>query len=254
MNQLLLLSCTLVMAIVKMSNGFVSITTICRSQTTMQKSKHYYSIPPSTPPSTPPTVPAMIERTFVMACMSASSGYVDELKMFIVAIKAGFLKGWSISQMNMELSQVPTQSANRPLMEEEIELRTVWMSIVYLTLFHQATCKFGGDAHSAVSPELRSKFNTFTYDVCNAHKQGLSLQTLKLTELFRRDDSDSDSNSGSSSTLEEPKSPLEEAVLSQCMRVAFLTLDVMKDEEGFGKKNNLGPPGVGPPGGDLYLQ
>ena len=83
---------------------------------------------------TPPLIAEMLEKTFVDACMQLSSGYVDVLKLFIVAGKAAYERGLTIPQVQLEISQCKTQTAGRPLMQEEIDLRTVWLSLVYLTL------------------------------------------------------------------------------------------------------------------------
>ena len=57
------------------------------------------------------------------------------------------------------------------------------------------------------------------YDVVNAHKQGFTLQTLKLEELARSDPED------------KPRTQLETAILSQCMRLVMLTLTVLEEEK-----------------------
>ena len=140
--------------------------------------------PPPKPSLTAPMVAEMVETTFVNACMQLSSGYVDVLKLFIVAAKAGYELGLTIPQLQLELSSCKSQSAGRPLLAEEVELRSVWISLVYLTLERVSHLK-NSSLGDTVDPSIRQKFYTFVYDVVNAQKQGYTLQTLKLENLVR---------------------------------------------------------------------
>ena len=76
----------------------------------------------------------MIEVSFVNEVMQLSQGYVDVLKLFIVAVQSGYSPEIPPTKLQKIVDQCPVQSANRPLMPEEIELRKTWMHIVYLVL------------------------------------------------------------------------------------------------------------------------
>lgn len=182
-------------------------------------------------------VAEMLETTFVNACMQLSSGYVDVLKLFIAAAKGGYEIGLTIPQLQLELTSCKSQTAGRPLMGEEVELRTVWISLVYLTLERVNHIK-SSSLGDTVDPSIRQKFYTFVYDVVNAKKQGYDLQTLKLEQLVR---SDGDVQSEEDKGKTEQEKAVENAILSQSMRLVFLTLTVL-DEEALAKGEEGGNP------------
>jgi len=71
-----------------------------------------------------------------------------------------------------------------------------------------------------VPEDVRRKFGTFVYDVANARAGGFSLEALKLEDMLRRQGTDATELSA-----------VEKAVLSQSMRVVFLTLAVRDEAE-----------------------
>ncbi|GMH86058.1 hypothetical protein TrVE_jg4419 [Triparma verrucosa] len=178
----------------------------------------------------------MLEKTFVDACMQLSSGYVDVLKLFIVAGKAAYERGLTIPQVQLEISQCKTQTAGRPLMQEEIDLRTVWLSLLYLTL-ERVEHRKGSSVGETVGPDLRQKFYTFVYDVVNAKKQGYTLQTLKLEQMMRNSEGEPSEIAEKTSALAPQQRQMEEAILSQSMRLVFLTLTVLDETSEFEKKD-----------------
>ena len=128
--------------------------------------------------------------------------------------------------------QVETQTANRPLAQEEVELRSLWLSLVYMTLqqVYHPTRESAKDGDAAISAEavaesvpsdIRQKFNTFVYDCVNARQGGWTLQTLKLEELVKR--------SGGDSAGPDITDPMEKAILGQSMRIVFLTQQCLDD-------------------------
>jgi len=195
-----------------------------RTFTSKQPSTLHLSSSPSSPPP-PPLTPAriatLVEVSFVNACTQLSTGYVDVLKMFIVSSKAGYTSGLTIPQLILELSQCSSKTAGRDLMHEEVDLRTVWLSLVYLTLERINHPRQNAQVELSVSSEIRGTYTTFVYDVVNAHKSGFTLQSLKLEEIMKRE-------------VDAPqRTEIEEAILSQSMRLIFLTLEVLKEEEEF---------------------
>lgn len=179
--------------------------------------------------TTPNGIAALLEVSFVQACMQLSSGYVDTLKLFIASAFTAYERGFTASALNLELGALQTQTAGRPLMQEEVELRTVWLCLVFLTLENiRHPSAAGGAVGDSVPGEIRQKFQTFVYDVVNAAKGGFTLETLKLEDLLRRSDADAAS-----------LSQMEKAILGQSMRVVFLTLAVKEEAEAAA---NLPPP------------
>ena len=128
---------------------------------------------------TPPTVAEMLEVTFVRACMDVAKGYVDTLKLFIAAAKGGYVGGTTIPALELELSMVETQTAGRPLMEEEVELRRLWICLVYLTL-QEVGIKGADEANvgSTVPQDLKDKFGVFVGNVVAAKNGGATLKQL----------------------------------------------------------------------------
>jgi hypothetical protein len=173
------------------------------------------------------TVADMLEASFVRACMDLAKGLVDTLKLFIVAAKAGFEIGSTISEVSSELEACERQTAGRPLMPEELELRHLWYCLVYQTLAFVDHPTKVADVGETVGAELREKYAPLVEGVVVAHVQGRALQSLELSEFLQPVPSDA----------------VEKAVLSQSMRLIFLTLVVLKEEgEGIPIKPAGGPP------------
>ena len=80
---------------------------------------------------TPPIIAEMIEVSFLNSCLQLSQGYVDVLKLFIVAVKAGYELFIPLSELNQLVEDCPVNSAGRDLMKEEKTLRVNWMKVVY---------------------------------------------------------------------------------------------------------------------------
>ena len=80
---------------------------------------------------TPDKVAAMIEASFVDGVMQLAQGYVDVLKLFIAAILTGYGMRMTLTDLQTAVLTCPQQSANRPLMQEEEELRRLWIQLVY---------------------------------------------------------------------------------------------------------------------------
>ena len=80
---------------------------------------------------TPSTIAEMIEVSFIQSCLQLSQGYVDVLKLFIVAVKAGYERSMPLNELHQLVQDCPVNSAGRDLMPEEKALRLEWMRMVY---------------------------------------------------------------------------------------------------------------------------
>ncbi|CAM9401753.1 unnamed protein product [Chrysoparadoxa australica] len=158
-----------------------------------------------------------IESSFIEAC--ASGDYQGGMKSFIRAIISAYESGYSVPSITLELSMHPGQSAGRPLMAEETELRQLWMTLVYLTLEKVRWPQFVEHA-ARIDPPFKAKFELFVENIVEARRRGYDLERLKLEEMMR---------GGGSGAEGEPRTPVEAAVLSQSMRVVFLTLSVTRE-------------------------
>lgn len=185
-----------------------------------------------------------LECSFVHACIQLATGIVDPLKFFIATAVAAYERGFTLSALQLELSMLTTQSAGRPLMREELDLRTVWLSLVYLALGKvQHPSEASALVGASVPADIRQKFECFVSDVVDARADGASLPSLKLEDMLRRADADELA----------ALSTMERAILGQAMRVVFLTITVLEETEAAGgskpnKGKNPDPPGPFIPG------
>jgi hypothetical protein len=76
----------------------------------------------------------MLEVTFIKACFQLATGHVDVLKLFLAAVNAAYDAKTAIPKLIQSVADCPTNTANRQLSKEELELRSNWMTISYLTL------------------------------------------------------------------------------------------------------------------------
>jgi len=84
--------------------------------------------------STEDEMAEMIEVSFVQACLQLAKGYVDVQKLFLAAVKANYDRRISLPNLVHNVQDCPARSANRDLTDEEVDVRTTSMALVYLTL------------------------------------------------------------------------------------------------------------------------
>ena len=82
------------------------------------------------------SVASMIEVSFVEGVMQLAQGYVETAKLFIAAVLTGYGMSLPVEDLIEQVKACPNQSANRPLMKEEEDLRSTWIKLVYLTANH----------------------------------------------------------------------------------------------------------------------
>lgn len=176
-----------------------------------------YTLPDTT---TPDGVAQVLEVSFVHACMQLSSGYVDVLKMFIAAAMSSYQFGFPIDVVQKALSECPNETANRPLMPEEINLRYTWCSLVYLTLLtidHPTVQKTA--VSDSIPTEIREKYGPFIDRMAKMYKMDETL-TISVEDLMKDDNS---------ITTASDLSEMDRAILLQSMRVGTLTLVVLRE-------------------------
>ena len=162
---------------------------------------------------TTPTIAELVEASFVRAVMDLRTGLVDTLKLFVSAVKAGYARGVPVPVLEDTLGTVARQTAGRPLMDEEAELRSAWISLVYLTLERKGVTSTS-DANARVAPRVREVYETAVDSILLRREIGdVKFQDLKLYELLP-----SDAGNG--------KTAIERAILSQSMKVIWVTLEV----------------------------
>jgi hypothetical protein len=125
---------------------------------------------PSTTAASPPSSPTTlaIEASFVQAASGMNgANYEFGLLEFIRATRDAYDEGIMVPALNLELSMCQQYTAGRPLQPDEIDLRTVWLSLVYLTFERvgYASNAAGTFPGQSVAADLRQKFYTFTVRV-----------------------------------------------------------------------------------------
>ncbi|CAM9289255.1 unnamed protein product, partial [Hapterophycus canaliculatus] len=142
---------------------------------------------------------SLVESTFVLA--AAGNSYQMGIKSFISTIKEAYERGYTVPALTMEVSFVPTkvlrfrlqtdsvidrvfpvdarQTAGRDLQPDEVELRTVWIALVYLTLENANWPQKVQRAHEISAPFM-DRFSDFVKKVMDAAARGHTLQTLKV--------------------------------------------------------------------------
>lgn len=172
---------------------------------------------------------SMLEKAFVEGVMQLSQGYVETLKLFIAAALTGY--GMSIPLKNLlDLVEFcPAQSANRPLMEEEEDLRATWIKLVYTiaqnveyrsTVVKDAQLIEETDiddsttwnAYRTILPRLREK-----------HEEGNETGPKFNADQILQE------NAALLSPL--TQEPFQKALLLQNLRVMWITLTVIEEEK-----------------------
>jgi hypothetical protein len=204
------------------SSSRSSALTVSYATGTSSHSPEFPEYKPNRPPGIDPSkfpdastaqgVAQILEVTFVNAW---PAWHVDTLKLFIAAAVMAYERGFTVNTLNLELSQCPMQTAGRPLQQEEVELRSRWLYLVYLTL---ARVQHPSEAPEAVGASVpagfRQEFQTFVDGFVNSAQEGYLLESLRLNEdMLRARGRDS-----------QGMAPREWVFLRQAMRVVFVTL------------------------------
>ena len=160
-------------------------------------------------------VTSMIEATFVKACLQLATGYVDVLKLFIVSVQASYNLKLSLSEILQRLELYPTQTANRPLLGEEVRLRKIWITCIYLTLDLVEHKSIDGLQLEGLS----EKYASLVEQVVSRKEEGVA----SSPSLFNIDKFIDESNGEFSSDK------MEKAIISHTVRIIYLTLAVLEE-------------------------
>lgn len=172
---------------------------------------------------TPEKVAEMVEVAFVNGVMQLAQGYVDVLKLFIVAVQSGYSLEMPPKSLLEAVAACPVQSANRPLMDEEIQLRTTWIQLVYLVLdfvkYESKSLDSFADSED-IDPSIRGTYANTIPILARTKEHGLPFDSERVKECSNAvpDNINMDD-------------PMEKAIVSQSLRVIWLTLVVLDEEE-----------------------
>ena len=179
---------------------------------------------------TTPTIAELVETSFVRAVMDMSKGIVDTLKLFVAAVKAGYERGVPVSEMEANLDAVERQTAGRPLLDEEVraaqfwrnilrnysetppspqvELRSAWLSLVYLTLERRGVASTS-NAGASIAPRVREVYESAVDTILLKREiASVEFKDLKLRELLPGDEA-------------KARNPIERAILSQSLKLMY---------------------------------
>ena len=147
--------------------------------------------------------------------------YVDVLKLFIVAVKAGYELNLAPADVIQRVDNFPHQSAGRDLMPEEIKLRNTWIEVIYLVLEYlkhgkKVVVADGESATDAVDKDVQSKFSIdLLSEMKKQQESGDAFQLDDWLEGYSFPNMDD---------------PMEQAIVSQSLRVIWMTYTVLEDE------------------------
>ena len=197
---------------------------------------------------TPETIAEMIEVSFLQGCMQLAQGYVDVLKLFIVAVKTGYEKKIPLDELNQLVQDCPVNSAGRDLMKEELELRREWMAVVYGMMEALNNNEMGDlETTSDTPPTTASSSN-------DSSKTRVTQVVDSMLQLQRYLQEEEDQSGGEQDSIvaltnltveqalqklptlsqlmdELESSPMEKAFLTNDIRVALLTFKVIEEEK-----------------------
>jgi hypothetical protein len=191
------------------------------------------------------TIAEMIEVSFLQSCLQLSQGYVDVLKLFIVAVKTGYQKKIPLDELHELVKNCPVNSAGRDLMKEEVDLRREWMAVVYemmkalnhennncmsVTLQGQEPANPNYDSQKRVAQVVDSMLQLQQNLQEEEHKSGgeqdsvVALTNLTVEKALQKLPS-------LSQLHESIQSPMKKAFLTNDIRVALLTFKVIEEEK-----------------------
>lgn len=183
----------------------------------------------------PSKIAELVEVAFLQSCLQLSQGYVDVLKLFIVAVKSAFEYPLRLEELHALVEACPLNSAGRELAEEEKGLRLEWMRMVYetMTALNDPDAERSGDDGDAASLRISAVMQAMlsiqselqNEETITGGKQDATVAMNKLTvgEVLTR--------SPSLSTLNDSiADPMEKAFLTNDIRVALMTFRVLEEE------------------------
>jgi len=151
---------------------------------------------------------AAIEDAFVEACVPGEKSYEEALCGFIDTVMVAYRAGFSLQALLFEL-QSRQVSAKITLKTDELEFRTVWVTIVYKTLRHlKVPCEQG--AHVEEVFALDDSFDVFIRSVHSLVLKGYDLQRIQLEQSMNQ--------------TQEARTDFETAVLRQSTRLVYYTV------------------------------
>ncbi|WP_287129701.1 hypothetical protein [Candidatus Cyanaurora vandensis] len=157
-----------------------------------------------------------LELTFrkawlLLYAQGVGEGYINALRQFIKAAIAAYESGYSLEALNLELLADQKVTGDETLdemlrlTEEELQIRTNWLKLVFMTLDRARP------RDPEAPPLTDDGLDNLVNGVIDSQQRGYTLESLKLEIVLETGGSD--------------RTPGETAILSQWMRLVFLTLE-----------------------------
>lgn len=175
----------------------------------------------------------MLEVTFIKACLQLATGYVDVLKLFLASASAGYDRSITIPQLIQSVAecQEKANTANRPLTAQEIDLRSGWMILTYLTL----------EAFDRLDSKSEPKLKELEIPNDFREQYGSIIEQKVRSNLGMEHD-------GTSETSGAPSDPQEAAIFQYNVKVISLTISNVEEAKDADEKvPTIDEDGVGPP-------
>jgi hypothetical protein len=163
-----------------------------------------------------------IARAFVDACTPSETPYAAQVARFCREALHAYRTGYSLVALQLEMSGATT-GIGRALASDEIELRSVWLALVYKTL-RQIRFPSANPTDGQVSQPARfdrDRLDDFVTNIVTAVRKGYDMKRIQLEQALT-----------ASEGKDAPRSPLESAILNQSTRIIFTTLQVADQESG----------------------
>lgn len=185
-------------------------------------------------PLTVENVASMIEVSFVEGVMQLAQGYVETAKLFVAAVLTGYGMTLPLDELIEQVKACPNQSANRPLMKEEEDLRSIWIKLVYLTANHVQYRK----AVVQDTPLLKSLFDNDNDD--DNDSVDWKVYQSMLPRLLEKHSEGNETGprfqaqeilTQNAHFLPATQDAMQKALLLQNLRLIWITLTVMEEEK-----------------------
>jgi len=172
-----------------------------------------YTFPDTT---TPGGIAEVLEVTFIHGIMQLRNGYVDVIKLFIATAMSSYQFGFSIDAIQTALKECPNETANRPLLPEEVELRKTWLCVVYLTLLSIDHKTVNRDAiMSSIPTSIQEMYGMVINKMVSIQTQD-TMATITVEDVMKYTNTDD-------------LGLMERALFTQSLRVAALTMVVVRE-------------------------
>ncbi len=195
----------------------------------------------------------LLELTFIEACLQIATGYVDVLKLFLATLKAAYDQRIPIPTLvdAVATADVERNSANRPLTSEEINLRTLWMNLSYLTLEYLHRIESRGNDGSDLA---------FDSNIDEALQESLSVSIStrgtykyiveeKVLQFLGRGSNNNNNNNNNidQNAVMGMDDTAQAAMMMYSLKIIDLILVVVKEERVANDSGGLDGNGIGPP-------